>query len=190
MEAVDEACQTSLAPPESLQITKFDLEDDRVIEAIVTGSEQKLEPPKMLDDELDLGTKLASRHMVSELKSVLPLQVTAEARQERKRQLFPEFWEKCEIESDSKRDIILPEANSFSFDQSEVSIGDEEDGDRTPLIFPDEREKREGRENRENHAFCCSSNQTSLAQLIAKQVVAKAKTTSAQEYLYDVSDSD
>ena len=152
---------------------------------------------KVCDDEIDLTTKVASRHMVSELKSILPLQVNAEARQERKRQLFPEFWENHEVEStgsESKKDIILPEANSFSFHQSEVSIedcsiGDDPDEDRTPLIFPDEKEKLEGRENRENHAFCCSE-QTSLAQLIAKQVVAKAKNSSAQEYLYDCSDSD
>lgn len=186
----DNDCQTS-AP--YLDLTKEDVEDDIVIEAVAEGSYRPSRTNQSRnDDELDVTVKVASGHVVNELKSVLPLQVNAERRQTRKKALFPDYWES----RSETTDIILPELSSFSFPVSEVSVistSQEDDdivSDEEPLLYDDERQRREGRRDHErlSHAFCCSE-QTSLAQLIAKQVAAKSKTLSAQEYLYDVEDS-
>ena len=181
-------------------MTKDDFEDDRVIEGVVDGIADIRTSVPASYDEIDMRVKHASGHVVSELKSVLPQQVNPEKRQERKRALFPEYWESEEREKTGQiSDVILPEADAFSFVQSvpstteiktdnfdEIRPDERED---EPLIFDDERERAEGRRERREHAFCCSSENSSLVQLLARQVVAKSRTMNqAEEYLYDVED--
>jgi len=195
----EEETQTDeIAQP--LHLTKDDFEDDRVIEGVVDGIADVRSSVPASYDEIDMRVKHASGHVVSELKSVLPQQVNPEKRQERKRALFPEYWETEEREKTGQiSDVILPEADAFSFVQSEPSTTEiktenfdeirpgERDDD--PIMFDDERERAEGRRERREHAFCCSSENSSLVQVLARQVVAKSRTQNqAEEYLYDVED--
>ena len=93
----EEETQTDeIAQP--LHLTKDDFEDDRVIEGVVDGIADVRTSVPASYDEIDMRVKHASGHVVSELKSVLPQQVNPEKRQERKRALFPEYWETEERE--------------------------------------------------------------------------------------------
>ena len=107
----DQTCQTSNPIP--LYLTKDDIEDDIVLEAIIDETDQIPAQISMFDDNLPNPTvKAATGNVVNELKSVLSVQNNPGRRQGRKEALFPEYWESRVPES---IDAILPEANSFNF---------------------------------------------------------------------------